>query len=234
MSDLTIIEESKAEVSSLCNEVEKDLATLKSTKSLQPAKRAEKISVLKNRIARAKQSLRGLKVELREMPKVDAKPHLEKALQLEDRINALLQDVEWYEKEDPAQAQKEQLLNTDYKEVINKGKEIQMDDISTLTRVIQQVNDTEVVGRETLVKLSEQKDQIISIDKGVSEVESNIKLANKHLRVLVRRLATDKIIMCFVFLIVAGVIFIIVWSATHPKLRTNIPDSLRVTTSTTG
>lgn len=102
------------------------------------------------------------------------------------------------------------------------------------------MNETKELGAATLVKMSEQREQIIQIDKGVDEVflpplslsfpsfslfpsfplflplicpfqvESNLRIANRHLRTFVRRLATDKIIMGFVLLIFAAIVFIIV------------------------
>lgn len=60
--------------------------------------------------------------------------------------------------------------------------DIQNDDINRLGRVTKQVNETKELGAATLVQMSEQREQIIAIDKGVDEVESNLRIANRHLR----------------------------------------------------
>ena len=49
----------------------------------------------------------------------------------------------------------------------------------------------------------------------LDNIESNLKRAEKTLRVFGRQVATDKIALIFIFLLLAGVIFIIVWKLTH-------------------
>jgi len=227
-----IIEGHKTEITELCDEITKGLDDLKRAKGLTAVKKNDKISFLKNRVGRAKTALRSMKVELRELTKLEARPHTEKAQQLEEKIKQLEVDLEFAERADPADAEKQQAMATDYKAVLGEGEKIQNDDINRLKRVQQTIQETTQVGADTLAAQQRQKEQIIKIDQGVDQVSSNIKLANRHLRVFVRRIATDKIIMGFMFLIFVGVIFIIVWSVLHPNLKTNVPQYLRTSTST--
>ena len=64
---------------------------------------------MKDRLDRAKKALKSMRVEIREMSRVEQKPHNEKAVQLEDKINQLLLDVEWFEKDEPG-AQEQQCM----------------------------------------------------------------------------------------------------------------------------
>lgn len=228
MSD--IIEGHKTEIAELCDEVSKELELLKKAKGLTSVKKSDKIGYLKNRIGRAKTALRSMKVELRELTKLEAKPHSDKAVQLEEKIKQLEVDIEFAEKSDPADAEKQQAMATDYKAVLTEGAAIQNDDINRLKRVQQTIAETTQVGTDTLAAQHRQREQIVKIDQGVDQVSSNIKLANRHLRVFVRRMATDKIIMGFMFLIFVGVIFIIVYSALNPTVNTNVPDSFKKAT----
>jgi SNARE protein len=225
-----IIEGHKAEISELCEEVEKGIKEIqKGGKHLTAVKKSDKINYLKNRIGRAKTALRSMKVEMRELPKLEAKPHQDKAAQLEEKIKQLEVDIDYAEKSDPADSEKQQAMATDYKAVLAEGAAIQTDDINRLQRVQQKIAETTEIGTNTLAKQQEQREQIIRVDQGVDQVSSNIKLANRHLRVFVRRIATDKLIMGFMFLIFVGIIVIIVVSIVKPDTKTNVPQSWRRT-----
>jgi len=208
MADLSVIEDSVTEINALLEEVSGKLEKLKKGKNVNQSKRADDIGFLKDRLDRAKKSLKSMRVEIREMSRVDQKPHNEKALQLEEKINQLLLDVEWFEKDEPGTQESPEL---DHKKIVDKALSIQNDDIETLNRVSRTVETTKQIGAETLDKMNAQREQIINIDKGVDEVSSNLTLANRHLRTFVRRLATDKIVMGFILLIFVAIVFIIVW-----------------------
>jgi len=228
------LEATKQEIYDLCAEVQEGIDKLKSAKGLTSVTKADKIAFLKNRTNRAKTSLRSLKVDLRELPKLEQKPHTEKAAQLEEKIKQIEVDLDWLEKSDPGEAAQQQARATDYKEVLAQGTAIQETDINILSRATQKLEETRQIGTDTLVKQQAQREQLIQIDKGVDEVSSNIKLANRQLRVFVRRIAGDKIIMGFLFLIFVGVIFIIIYSTViNPKANTNVPSNWRSTTTTT-
>jgi len=224
MADLSVIEDSVAEVNALLADVTERLERFKRAKNLPPAKRSDDINYMKNRLDRAKKALKGMRVEIRELSKVDQKPHNEKAMQLEEKINQLVVDVEWVEKDDGGGQPAPEL---DHKAILAKAENIQREDIDILTRVTKQVVDTKQLGADTLVEMDKQTNQIVQIDKGVDEVSSNLKLASRHLRTFVRRLATDKIVMGFVLLIFAAVVFIIVYSIIKPNSKTNVPSSVK-------
>jgi len=225
MADLSAIEDYVTEVNQLIEEVSGRLARLKKAGSNLPAtKRSDDINIMKNRLDRARKALKTMKVEIRELSKVEQKPHTEKATQLEERINQIAVDVEWVEKDEGGGQNGPEL---DHNQILDKAKAIQESDKSTLTGVLQTVHQTIEVGSATLVKMNEQSEQIMRVDKGVDEVSSNLKLASRHLRTFVRRLATDKIVMGFIFLIFAAIVFIIVWSIVKPNSNTNVPSSVK-------
>lgn len=83
-------------------------------------------------------------------------------------------------------------------------------------------------------KLAEQTEKLRKIDEGLEDVQANLKGAARQLRSFARRLATDKLIIVFIFLILGGIIFVIVWSATHKGAKSSvveylIPNGLNVT-----
>jgi SNARE protein len=96
---------------------------------------------------------------------------------------------------------------------------------------------TEQLGSETAVKLKQQTDQLVNIHRNVDLIESDLQRADKIVRPLIsalepscplhrsfpcfsplprgqmrafmRRLATDKLILCFILLIIVGIIVIV-------------------------
>lgn len=103
MADITQIDDCVEEITGLLEEVGARLAKVKKNKGLTSVKKAEDISFMKNRMDRAKKSLKTMRVEIRELSKVEQKPHNDKAMNLEEKINQLVLDIEWFEKDEPGQ-----------------------------------------------------------------------------------------------------------------------------------
>jgi len=224
--EASIIEERKSEINDLCNEATSKIEELKRAKGLSVDAREDRIAYIKTRITRARLALKEIRVELREMGKVQARPHTEKATQLEERIKQIETDLDWAAKSDPNAAIVEQAKATDYREVLKEGAAIQNNDIDRLQRMKATLDTTNQTATNTLAAMDEQKEQIRRVDKGVDDVSTNIQLANRQLKVLVRRIATDKIIMGLMLLCFLGVIVIIIYTAvTKNKAGLNVPST---------
>ena len=79
----------------------------------------------------------------------------------------------------------------------------------SLVRTRQRAAETVHIGREVADALEGQKDQIIRIDQGVTEVDDEIKRANQILAAIFRRMATDKLVICFSFVLFALIIVVV-------------------------
>jgi len=79
----------------------------------------------------------------------------------------------------------------------------------SLTRTRQKAAETVHIGRGVAEALDEQKDQIIRIDQGVTEVDDEIKRANQIMAAILRRMATDKLIICFSFVMFSLIIVVV-------------------------
>eukprot|EP01112_Ceratiomyxa_fruticulosa_P018294 TRINITY_DN5824_c0_g1_i1.p1 TRINITY_DN5824_c0_g1~~TRINITY_DN5824_c0_g1_i1.p1 ORF type:complete len:224 (-),score=42.51 TRINITY_DN5824_c0_g1_i1:95-766(-) len=182
----------------------------------------EKVAYIKNRLQRAREALRSIKVEFREMSKVESAPYQDRTKAAETRINDLFTDLEWAEKNESDKDKELRLQKMedqkDYKKVLAEGAAIQSEDLKILQGISQTNEQTMSMGTEILGELSSQRETINRARQGVEQVESNLKMANRQARILARRLATDKIIMGFILLIVLGVLFIIIYSAVKPKV----------------
>jgi len=208
---------------------------------LSTTEKQNKVSYLQGRINRAKQVYRNFKLELRDLPKVDADPWNKKAKDYMDQINKLSQDLSWSQDKDsmnvnggPPATQDPDAMTT--KQVLEKAENIQKKDLEGVDRILQNIEQTKETGVAIGENLARQTEQLGKVNEGIQEVQSYLKLAGKELRAFSRRVATDKLIMSFVCLIVIGIIFIIVWSAVKGnKANTNVPDTFTSgSTTTTG
>jgi len=210
---------------------------------LSTTEKQNKVSYLQGRINRAKQVYRNFKLELRDLPKVEADPWNKKAKDYMDQINKLSQDLSWSQDKDsmnvnggPPATQDPDAMTT--KQILEKAENIQKKDLEGVDRILQNIEQTKETGVAIGENLAKQTEQLGKVNEGIQEVQSYLKLAGKELRAFSRRVATDKLIMSFVCLIVIGIIFIIVWSAVKGnKANTNVPDSFTsgsTTTTTTG
>ena len=76
------------------------------------------------------------------------------------------------------------------------------------------MQETIEVGKGINTTLAEQEEQIQRINRGTMSVKDEIKKANETLTSIVRRIATDKFVLCFIFVLVTLVIAVIILAAT--------------------
>lgn len=96
------------------------------------------------------------------------------------------------------------------KQVAQQALQVQEKSQIATGRIKQALEQTIEIGTVTASELKRQGEQIKNVQNNVNIVDNNIKRANKQLKVFMRRLATDKIFIVFIFLIVIGIILAIV------------------------
>ncbi|KAI8828627.1 hypothetical protein HDU77_002735 [Chytriomyces hyalinus] len=180
--------------------------------TLRGSERVERCSYLKNRLTRAKQVQRTIVVEIRELPKEQVAEWEAKAKQYEAEIGRLLQDVEWAETtaKTGAEPVKRTVDDMTAKEIAQQAMQIQDQTNAATDRTKQIVAQTIEIGAAVNDELKKQGEQLHNIAEGIENVESNLKRADKQLRVFMRRMSTDKIFLLFIFLIVIGLVVAIV------------------------
>jgi len=214
------------ELEKLEGEIRKGIDGLKKVKEPE---RTNKVNYLNQRIQRMKTVQRSYKVELRDLDKTVAEPYQKKSKQYMDTINKLTQDLTWASesaalketKGGPPVKKNEDLDTMTADEIVDKGAKTQEKSLDSLDSTLRIIEDTKGVGADTAAKLSGQTQQLQRIGEGLSEVDSYLKLASNQLRSYARRMATDKIILCFIVLIIGGILTIIIYSALHKNSNTN-------------
>jgi len=211
------------DIEKLCADIRKGIDGLP---KMNATDKQNKVAYLNGRVNRVKQLYKEFKLEMRDLSKVEADPWNKKAKAFMDTINKLNQDLTWSQDKDSLTgganpvAQDPDAMTT--QQILEKGEKIQKDDLTSLDRTLQTIEQSKETGVAIGQKLAEQTEQLAKIHEGIHEVNAYLKLASKELRAFARRTATDKLIMGFVCLIVLGIIFIIIWSAVKGKADTSV------------
>jgi SNARE protein len=95
-------------------------------------------------------------------------------------------------------------------QLLDEAQGIQAKDLEATKRMQRQLAQTEEVASATMVELQTQTDQIGKIHQDLEEIDDTLKLATTELRAYMRRIATDKLILGFVAMIMIGIFVIII------------------------
>lgn len=201
-------------------EIEDEIqAGIDSLPKLKGNTRAEKVVFIEKRIERARQLFQSYKMEIPDLAPVDRRSYQNKAKDHQSKLNKLLGDLQWAKAErdrddlmagaKPARPQDPSQMTAG--QLAQAGVEVQEDSLSSLERSRRTIEQTAEVGRETSGKLKAQTEQLGRIGDDLDKIETTLKRADRELRAFIRRMATDKVIMCFMMLIVLGICAIIIY-----------------------
>mmetsp|Transcript_28860 Transcript_28860/g.60607 ORF Transcript_28860/g.60607 Transcript_28860/m.60607 type:complete len:206 (-) Transcript_28860:1435-2052(-) len=195
------------ELTNLSNEIQSGIDELKkNAKRFSPDVRNEKVAYLQDRVNRSKDVLASFRVELREVLKeagratysdYEAKGKVHNA-----NVNKLATDLETFR---VAEEKKELLKGAKAKKgveeekggnaTIEKAKEVQHQTAAALGRGAQLVQKMEEVGLETNLHLKSQTEQMKNTNADVEKVDAGIAAAQKAVKDIARKMASDKMIM---------------------------------------
>ena len=169
---------------------------------------------MKNRLTRARQLYRSIIVEIRDLSNPEQIQEWEaKARGFDDKISKLLQDVEWAEKStavDNDGRKKVAVNEMTTSEITKMGLQIQEKTQESTTRTKKLLQETIEIGTAANAELKNQGEKLIKIEEDVEQVESNLKRADRQLRIFIRRMASDRIFMVLIVLLGAGILAIVV------------------------
>eukprot|EP00033_Pygsuia_biforma_P001385 GCRY01001567.1.p1 GENE.GCRY01001567.1~~GCRY01001567.1.p1 ORF type:complete len:229 (+),score=43.87 GCRY01001567.1:227-913(+) len=168
-----------------------------------------------NRFKRAQQVFHSFRLEFFELEKgrPEQKNYEKKLKEHKQRLAQLERDIEWAKSDALVGGSRPDNGVDDMSamEVIDAAKKVQDESKDSIARSQRKIHETQEIGAETSVKLKSQTEQLGRIQEDVRKVESNLKRADRQIRVFMRRMATDRIILFFLLLIVIGVVVIIVY-----------------------
>jgi len=177
-------------------------------------KRAEIVG-LKASLDKAQGVFRTFKVELRELGPDELAEFNPKKRNHQTAIDELTRSLNYA----ATVAEKEELVGDrpersgpDHRNagaLIEDAKKTQEQDAAAMQRMQQMVNDSEMAGVETNIKLKQQTEQLKNIHLDVNTVGANMKTAEKLLNQIGRRIVTDKLIACVVLMLLLGILGIL-------------------------
>ena len=116
-------------------------------------------------------------------------------------------------------------------QMLDKAERIQKEDLSAVDRMKSKVAEAQEIGAETAEKMHGQMGQLAGTTERLDEQRVLLQQGSKQLRAFARRIATDKIIMgclCIVVLIVA-ILIVLDWLAPDTvEGIVNVPDELSI------
>lgn len=213
------------EINQICAEVEGKLTKLTTKKKMARKDKEELCEELLERMSRARDVYSTFRVEMREVLKEKGKIEYtrweSKGHEKHKRISALIQQIDVQKRllasmpvgpEDRDQKDK----NTWHaSELIDEGKRVQQKSHDSLARSKKLVASAEAIGVESNLALKAQSEQMKATNQDIAEVDQGIRRANTVLRQIGRRIATDKMIMCLILLLILGILGILVAKAAN-------------------
>lgn len=183
---------------------------------------------------------KGYQLALRQAPREQARQFQEKFEEHSVRVDELSGEVKWARTEmdrnglfgdraavGNAQRQGAGMAQMGNKDLLDKAVNIQAKTEQSLNSTQKMVEQSKEVAIATGEQLRVQRNQIVQITDEVMRMEDNLLRADRLIRVFARRMATDRIILLFTFLVFAGIAAIVVYKSINPSDKTfYVPDEV--------
>jgi len=222
------LEDYDEELITLCADIERVINGLHKFKG---AERTAKEGYLDGRIKRAKEVSRSMKIEIKEAGDKGGS-YLTKLQAHNARINELTasfkaaQDRDLKGGKQPSNNTDVDKMNSD--DVLKKAADTQIQSLQSLDRTLMTIETSKAVAADTMSELDRQRQQLEGMMETMSEMDALLKMGSKQLRSFARRMVTDKLIMCFICIIISLIIVVIVMNILGKKTGSiKVPDSFK-------
>lgn len=105
--------------------------------------------------------------------------------------------------------------------MMRHGLEVQDRGTESLQRTLRVVGEAKDIGIDTVAKLDANTHQIEAMYDNLTAIDTTLARSTKVIKRMARKMATDKVIWVFTFLVFAAVITIIVWKNLKKKSGSN-------------
>jgi SNARE protein len=102
-------------------------------------------------------------------------------------------------------------------EITKTGLQMQEKTQESTARTKKLIQETIEIGTAANSELKDQGAKIIKIEEDVEQVESNLKRADRQMRIFIRRMASDRIFLVLIALLGAGILAIVVLTVLQKK-----------------
>ena len=238
MSDITYCDEDLKE------HVDELAAAVQSLSQLKGDDRAAKMSECDDLVRRIKELKKGFNLELQQLPKGGQKREYQTKLKGYDaKVQNAKDNLQWARSQgdrdellggrrapkaaDPNAMNSDQMLNA------LKGVNTKID--HSLDRTLAEAKAALDTGKETAHALEEQGEQIEQIAQDAKEIRDHLRTADVLIKNFAKRMATDRVIQCFLFLVTIAIVVIIIYATLNPDQDTfQVPDEVKPPSSVLG
>lgn len=115
-------------------------------------------------------------------------------------------------------------------EILSEAQKVSNQNVSKMKELVNVVAETDQIGKDALEKLHEQTEQIERINQEVHGFRGTVARSNKLIAIYRRRIMTDRLIWILLFIIIAGIVGLIVWSMVDPqgsKAYVSVPEEAK-------
>eukprot|EP01064_Diplonema_japonicum_P014514 TRINITY_DN2219_c0_g1_i1.p1 TRINITY_DN2219_c0_g1~~TRINITY_DN2219_c0_g1_i1.p1 ORF type:complete len:250 (+),score=48.06 TRINITY_DN2219_c0_g1_i1:59-751(+) len=203
-------------VGDLIDEVEQ---ILEKARSQRGAERESTLRTAASVLRDCKKKLHSLKVEVRGLANSD-KPRFEKKVKLHSdnlaKLNLTLQQLKSEDLSEGTVTFADSIAPQDdgkneVRAIHGRIQGHQDKSLKSVANMESTLAKTEKLAAETTTELNNQTETMQAIDDKLNELGDDITRAKRELNAFVRRMATDKMILCFLFLLVVGIVIAIVF-----------------------
>lgn len=207
----------EAELDALVTEIKQGMDQLKTT---QGRPREDMVATLKRRITHGETLFRTVQIESRDLDPTRRKQVQQRSKNLHAVLKQLQTDL-------MHSADRGELLGgremsrirggdqeappMSTRQALASAKVTQEDSMDSLERSKRLVAESEEYGTSTISTLGQQRDQLLTISKNLDDLQDDIQQSKKLMSSFLRRMTTDRIVQCFLLLIVLGIVFIIIY-----------------------
>jgi hypothetical protein len=82
---------------------------------------------------------------------------------------------------------------------------VQLKTTDALQRTLKRATEARDLGGETLETLNAQQQQLVRVDATIADIDTELGLANRTLAHTARRVATDRLVLCFALLLICAI-----------------------------
>ena len=239
MSDITYCDEDLKE------HVDELTAAVQSLSQIKGNDRAAKMAECDDLLRRIKELKKGFNLELQQLPKGGQKREYQSKLKGYDvKVQNAKDNLQWARSQGDrdellgghrpaAKAADPNTMNSDQMLNALNGVNTKID--NSLDRTLAEAKAALDTGKETAHALEEQGEQIEQIAQDAKEIRDHLRTADVLIKNFAKRMATDRVIQCFLFLVTVAIVVIIIFATINPEQDTfQVPDEVKPPSSVLG
>ncbi|KAL3661870.1 hypothetical protein V7S43_013163 [Phytophthora oleae] len=202
-----------------------------------PGVRPEMLAMAEVKLKEMVELKKGFQLALRQAPRDQVVAFREKFEEHCARVEELSSEFRWAKAEQErnglfgdraaASAAGARTTGLGNKELLDKTLDIQSKTEQSLMSTAKLVEQSKDVAAATAEALRGQREHIVEITDAVMGIEDSLQRADKLIRSFARRMATDRVILLFTFLVIVGIAGIVGYKSIHPEDTTfYVPDEV--------